>query len=172
MNQDVTKEQHLQTMSGEVAKSGPGHGLDGEEGAGFDEGLGVYPYPYGYAGASEPAAPEGAEAFAGETIEGEELATLEAVEAALREVYDPEIPVNIYDLGLIYEVRMEENGDVFALMSLTAPACPVAGELPQQVADQIASVDGVGRVCVRLTWNPQWNPSMMSEDARMALDFF
>ncbi len=137
-----------------------------------------YTYPYDvhqYGDESEviESVPEGSEVFAGAALPaGCKLASQDEVENSLREVYDPEIPVNIYDLGLIYEVRMEKNGDVSIAMTLTAPACPVAGELPQEVADQVASVSGVGCVCVRITWEPAWNPSLMSEEARMALDFF
>ena len=94
-----------------------------------------------------------------------------AVEDALKSVHDPEIPVNIYDLGLIYDVDRKQNGDVFVTMSLTAPGCPVAGEMPGQLARALAAVDGVGEVSVELVWNPPWTPDRMSEDARLALDF-
>jgi FeS assembly SUF system protein len=95
-----------------------------------------------------------------------------AIEDALRQVYDPEIPVNIFDLGLIYEIYEGQDGTVELTMTLTAPGCPVAGILPQQVADAVASVEGVGEVFVTLTWEPAWNMEMMSEDARMALGMF
>jgi FeS assembly SUF system protein len=98
-------------------------------------------------------------------------ADLIAVEDALKSVHDPEIPVNIYDLGLIYEIDRRQNGDVYVAMSLTAPGCPVAGEMPGQVAQALAKVDGVGEVSVELVWDPPWTPSRMSEDAKMALDF-
>ena len=94
-----------------------------------------------------------------------------AVEDALKSVHDPEIPVNIYDLGLIYDVDRQQNGDVYVTMSLTAPGCPVAGEMPGQVARALAAVDGVGEVSVELVWSPPWTPDRMSEDARLALDF-
>ena len=77
-----------------------------------------------------------------------------AVEDALKSVHDPEIPVNIYDLGLIYDVERLHNGDVYVTMSLTAPGCPVAGEMPGQVARALAAVDGVGEVSVELVWRP------------------
>ena len=93
-----------------------------------------------------------------------------AVEAALKSVHDPEIPVNIHDLGLIYDVDRQQNGDVYITMSLTAPGCPVAGEMPGQVADAVAAVDGVGAVTVELVWEPAWSPERMSEDAKLALD--
>lgn len=103
---------------------------------------------------------------------GTEPATEDQVVEALRSVYDPEIPVNIYDLGLIYELDIAANGDVRVVMTLTAPACPVAGEMPYQVADAVAAVEGVGQVTVDLTWDPPWTPERMSEVARVALDMF
>ena len=93
------------------------------------------------------------------------------VEDALKTVHDPEIPVNIFDLGLIYDVDRRPNGDVYITMSLTAPGCPVAGEMPGQVAAAVAAVDGVGAVSVELVWSPPWTPERMSDDARLALDF-
>ena len=92
--------------------------------------------------------------------------------AALKTVYDPEIPVNLYDLGLIYDITIASNGDVGITMTLTAPACPVAGELPGQVAQRVAQVEGAGLVAVTLTWDPPWDMSKMSEDARLALGIF
>lgn len=118
-------------------------------------------------------AEEGTQALAGEPLpEGTPIAEPAAVEAALRGVHDPEIPVNIYDLGLIYSCQVDERGDCDLVMTLTAPACPVAGEMPQQVADAVAAVEGIGVVTVTLTWSPPWRPDMMSEDAKMALDLF
>ena len=93
-----------------------------------------------------------------------------AIEAALKTVYDPEIPVNIYDLGLIYEIIEQGNGDIHITMSLTAPGCPVAGEMPGQVAEAVAKLADVGKVSVELVWEPAWSPQRMSEDAKMALD--
>ena len=93
------------------------------------------------------------------------------VEDALKTVHDPEIPVNIFDLGLIYDVDRLQNGDVYITMSLTAPGCPVAGEMPGQVAAAVAAADGVGAVSVELVWSPPWTPERMSDDARLALDF-
>ena len=95
----------------------------------------------------------------------------EVVEA-LRTVFDPEIPVNIYDLGLIYDLKVAESGDVDIMMTLTAPACPVAGILPQEVADAAANLAGVGKVAVTITWDPPWTPENMSEVAKVALDMF
>ena len=96
---------------------------------------------------------------------------LNVVEDALKTVHDPEIPVNIFDLGLIYDVDRRQNGDVYITMSLTAPGCPVAGEMPGQVASAVAAADGVGAVSVELVWSPPWTPERMSDDARLALDF-
>jgi FeS assembly SUF system protein len=93
------------------------------------------------------------------------------VEDALKTVHDPEIPVNIFDLGLIYDVNRQKNGDVHITMSLTAPGCPVAGEMPGQVAAAVAAAEGVGAVSVELVWSPPWTPERMSDDARLALDF-
>lgn len=96
----------------------------------------------------------------------------EAVIEALRSVYDPEIPVNIYDLGLIYDLKVAESGDVAIKMTLTAPACPVAGSMPREVAERVALVEGVGEVEVTMTWDPPWTPANMSEVAKVALDMF
>lgn len=89
---------------------------------------------------------------------------------ALMEVKDPEIPVNIYDLGLIYDIIRHEDGNVSITMSLTAPGCPVAGEMPAQVAEAVAKCEDVGAIDVTLVWDPAWSPERMSEDAKMALD--
>jgi len=91
---------------------------------------------------------------------------------ALSSVFDPEIPVNIYDLGLIYDIKPNDDGDVYITMSLTAPGCPVAGILPQQAADAVAALDMVGLVEVELIWDPPWTKDRMSDDARLALDMF
>ena len=88
---------------------------------------------------------------------------------AMRDVYDPEIPVNIYDLGLIYNFTIGDVGNVNAEMSLTSPGCPVAGDLPGWVADAVAKVEGIGEVEVKLVWDPPWTPELMSEDAKLAL---
>lgn len=96
----------------------------------------------------------------------------DAVIEALRTVHDPEIPVNIYELGLIYELRLDAGGKVGIDMTLTAPACPVAGAMPQQVADTVAAVPGVGEVEVNLVWEPPWTKDRMSEEAKVALDMW
>jgi FeS assembly SUF system protein len=91
---------------------------------------------------------------------------------ALRTVYDPEIPVNIYELGLIYDVDLQEGGAVHIKMTLTSPACPVAGSLPGEVQTKIEEVPGVTSAEIELVWDPVWNPSMMSEAARLQLGMF
>jgi len=108
------------------------------------------------------------------TPEGETKALVseEAVLSAIATVYDPEIPVNIYELGLIYAVEIADNGDVKVEMTLTAPACPSAQELPEMVRDAIAKVEGVGDIIVDTVWDPPWDPSRMSEDARLSLNMF
>ena len=95
----------------------------------------------------------------------------ETVKAACQSVYDPEIPVNIFDLGLIYTIDISEEADVEVTMSLTAPGCPVAGEMPGWVADAIEPLPGVKTVNVILTWEPQWGMDMMSDEARLELGF-
>jgi FeS assembly SUF system protein len=90
---------------------------------------------------------------------------------ACRTVYDPEIPVNIYDLGLVYTVEISEESDVRVIMTLTAPGCPVAGEMPGWVAEAITPVPGVRHVDVDLVWDPQWGMDMMSDEARLELGF-
>lgn len=94
----------------------------------------------------------------------------QAVEAC-KSVYDPEIPVNIYDLGLIYTIQISDQNEVLVIMTLTAPGCPVAGEMPGWVADAIEMVPGVKQVDVEMTFNPQWGMDMMSDEARLELGF-
>jgi FeS assembly SUF system protein len=96
----------------------------------------------------------------------------DAVIAAIATVYDPEIPVNIYELGLIYAIEIDEAGAVKVEMTLTAPACPSAQELPEQVEEAVAAVPGVRAVSVETVWDPPWEPSRMSEEARLALNMF
>ena len=90
---------------------------------------------------------------------------------ACRTVYDPEIPVNIYDLGLVYTIDINPENEVSVIMTLTAPGCPVAGEMPAWVMNAIESVPGVKQAAVELTWQPQWGMSMMSDEARLELGF-
>lgn len=91
---------------------------------------------------------------------------------ALKTVYDPEIPVDIYELGLIYKIDISDDRDVLVDMTLTAPGCPVAGEMPGWVEDAVRSVDGVGDVQVNLVFDPPWDPSRMSDEARVALNMY
>jgi FeS assembly SUF system protein len=102
-----------------------------------------------------------------ERVDAEELR--EPIIAALRTVHDPEIPVNIYDLGLIYDIDIQGNGDVHIDMTLTAPACPVAGMMPVMVKDAVATVEGVGEIQVDLVWDPPWSPATMSDEAKLQL---
>ncbi len=90
----------------------------------------------------------------------------------LKEVYDPEIPVNIYDLGLIYNVDVNENNEVNIIMTLTAPGCPVVDILMDDVTEAARSVEGIEKVNIDLTFDPPWDKSMMSEEARLELGFF
>jgi FeS assembly SUF system protein len=98
--------------------------------------------------------------------------TEDAVINAICTVYDPEIPVNIYELGLIYTIEIADTGDVKVEMTLTAPACPSAQELPEAVRNAIAAIDGAGDVTVDTVWDPPWEPSRMSEEARLSLNMF
>ena len=87
-------------------------------------------------------------------------------------VYDPEIPVNINELGLIYKVEIDDDGNVYLEMTLTSPACPVAESLPMEVQEKVMSVEGVEDVDLRVVFNPPWSKELMSEEARFALDMF
>ena len=91
---------------------------------------------------------------------------------ALKTVYDPEIPVDIYELGLIYKVDVSDKKDVTVDMTLTAPNCPVAGEMPGNVKAALELVDGVGEVTVNMTFDPPWTPDRMSEEAKLELNMF
>jgi len=91
---------------------------------------------------------------------------------ALHTVYDPEIPVDIYELGLIYSIDVSPEGKVAITMTLTTPACPVAGSMPGQVEKTVRMIDGVTDVTVDLVWEPTWGPSMMTESARLQLNMY
>jgi FeS assembly SUF system protein len=109
----------------------------------------------------------------GSSIPAEELEQLTAdIVAALKTVFDPEIPADIYELGLIYKIDVDDARNVAVLMTLTAPGCPVAGEMPVWVENAVASVPGVGQVTVTLTFDPPWEQSRMSDEARLALNMF
>jgi len=92
-----------------------------------------------------------------------------AVVEAIRSVYDPEIPVSVFDLGLIYDLRINDAGEVTIIMTLTAPTCPVAEELPSWIQRAIAAIGGVSNVTMELVWEPFWKPEYMSEAARLEL---
>ena len=93
------------------------------------------------------------------------------VEGVLRTVYDPEIPVNIFDLGLVYEIKIGDRGEVKITMTLTAPACPAAGEIIHDVQQKVENVEGVVDCHVQLTFDPPWTKDMMSEEAKLELGF-
>ena len=90
----------------------------------------------------------------------------------VKKVYDPEIPVDIWELGLIYKLELEDEGKVNVLMTLTSPACPVAGSLPLEVQERLLSLDFVKDVDLKLVWEPPWNKERMSDEAKLALDMF
>ena len=89
----------------------------------------------------------------------------------IKTVMDPEIPINLYDLGLIYKIEISDKNDVKILMSLTAPGCPVAGEMPGWVSDAVKPIEGLNSVHVEIVWEPQWGMEMMSDEARLELGF-
>ena len=104
--------------------------------------------------------------------EGELTRLTDDIVAALKTVYDPEIPADIYELGLIYKVDLKEDRAVDIMMTLTTPNCPAAGELPTMVENAVASVPGVGVVNVNLVWDPAWTPDRMSDEARLVLNMW
>ena len=93
------------------------------------------------------------------------------IEEVLRTVHDPEIPVNIMELGLVYEIKIEEGGKVKITMTLTAPACPVAVEIIMEVESKVRAIDGITDVHVHLTFDPPWTKDMMTEEAKLELGF-
>ena len=110
-------------------------------------------------------------AYAGQELTvGQTKAKMYDIVEAIKTVFDPEIPINVYDLGLIYKINQEDCGNLHIDMSLTAPGCPVAGILPQQVADATAGVPWVGKVEVEVVWEPAWTLERLSDDARMMLE--
>ncbi len=100
-----------------------------------------------------------------------EEAIKEKVVEVIKTIFDPELPVNILELGLIYKIEVNEGGNVFVLMTLTAPGCPAAQSLPLEVDEKVRAVEGVSDVLVTVTWDPPWNKSMMSEVAQLELGF-
>lgn len=104
-----------------------------------------------------------------EHIDG--VAIRDQIETALRTVFDPEIPVNIYDLGLVYEIKVGDKGDVKITMTLTAPACPAAGDIVRDVQTKVEEIPGVMDCHVQLTFDPPWSKEMMTEEAKLELGF-
>ena len=100
------------------------------------------------------------------------IITKEAVIEKIRKVMDPEIPVNLYDLGLIYKIKIDNKNDVLVEMTLTNPNCPVAGTMPKSVGLAVEKIANISSIKVTLVWSPKWNKDMMSEDAKLALDIF
>ncbi len=115
----------------------------------------------------------GQQAAARQPLSPMEKTVVEAqIVEALQTCYDPEIPVNIYELGLIYSVAVADNGDVDIRMTLTSPHCPAAQSLPPEVRQKVSAVPGIGEVRVEVVWDPPWSTSMMSEAARLELGIY
>lgn len=120
-----------------------------------------------------PSVAEGGTPVAGSALSREQLDQMTAdIVLALKSVYDPEIPSDIYELGLIYKIDIEDDRSVAVTMTLTAPGCPVAGEMPTWVENAVAAVPGVQGCNVTLTFDPPWDQSRMSDEARLALNMF
>jgi len=120
-----------------------------------------------------PAVAEGGQPVEGSALSKEQLDQLTAdIIAALKTVYDPEIPSDIYELGLIYKIDIADSREVTIDMTLTAPGCPVAGEMPMWVENAVNAVPGVSGSTVNLTFDPPWDQSRMSDEARLALNMF
>jgi FeS assembly SUF system protein len=127
--------------------------------------------PAADAAVAEPAALQAKQP--GSAIPPEQLEQLTAdIVAALKTVYDPEIPADIYELGLIYKIDVDDERNIAIEMTLTAPGCPVAGEMPTWVENAVAAVPGVGQVKVTLTFDPPWDKDRMSDEAKLALGMF
>jgi FeS assembly SUF system protein len=144
---------------------------DAEERA-VETSSGAMPADVAPAAASSPETPvsDSADAPAGGKVDRARLEQL--IIDALHTVYDPEIPVDIYELGLIYSVEIADDGKVAITMTLTTPACPVAGSMPGQVEKVVRMVEGVTDVVVDLVWEPTWGPAMMTESARLQLNMY
>ncbi len=114
-----------------------------------------------------------ADVTGGKRLDGlEQIALQDKVVEALQTCYDPEIPVNIYELGLIYEVKVEPSGEVYIKMTLTSPNCPAAGSLPGEVQEKVKAIPQVTAAKVDVVWDPPWDPTRMSEAARLQLGMF
>ena len=105
-------------------------------------------------------------------IDDQKKISKEKVIEEIQKVMDPEIPVNLYDLGLIYKVNIDSKNNISVEMTLTNPNCPVAGTMPKSVGDAIDKIENISSISVNLVWHPKWDKSMMSEDAKLALDIF
>jgi FeS assembly SUF system protein len=131
-------------------------------------------------GASESSVPANASGAdvaekpeSGRQLDGmERIALQDKVSEVLRTCYDPEIPVNIYELGLIYEVRVEPSAEVYVKMTLTSPSCPAAASLPAEVQEKVKAIPQVAGAKVEVVWDPTWDPSRMTEAARLQLGMF
>ena len=108
--------------------------------------------------------------FRNKTIE--KIISNDQVIIELQKVMDPEIPVNLYDLGLIYKIEIDKENNILIEMTLTNPNCPVAGTMPESVGKSVEKIENISSVNVRLVWYPKWDKKMMSEDAKLALDIF
>lgn len=128
----------------------------------------------GALGLADGATPQDYIAYAGKKLPAEtkEFAAREDIVNALKTVSDPEIMINIWDMGLVYKIEQLEDGDVKIEMTVTAPTCPVAGILPQQAADAVALVNGVGVVEVKIVWEPAWTIENLSEEAKAMFELF
>ena len=112
-------------------------------------------------------------AKAGTVLENtENIASRDDIIEALKTVSDPEIMINIWDMGLVYKIEQKENGDVYIEMTVTSPMCPVAGVLPQQAAEAVSSVNGVGEVEVKIVWEPAWSLANLSDEAKEMFELF
>ena len=104
--------------------------------------------------------------------EEKKIINKEDVVIKIKTVFDPEIPVNIYDLGLIYKLDIDEKNNIVIKMTLTTPNCPVAGTMPESVGKAVSEIESISSIKVELVWEPKWSKEMMSEDAKLALDIF
>lgn len=104
--------------------------------------------------------------------EGKTTASRDDIIEALKTVSDPEIMINIWDMGLVYKIEQKANADVYIEMTVTSPMCPVAGVLPQQAADAVASINGVGKVEVKIVWEPAWSLANLSDEAKEMFEMF
>ena len=107
-----------------------------------------------------------------ENIKSIKQVSKDEIITCIKTVMDPEIPVNLYDLGLIYKIEIDDNNNVKVEMTLTNPNCPVAGEMPKNLGKSVEKVKGIRSIQVKLVWEPKWHKEFMSEDAKLALDIF